>query len=406
MMGAADGRPTRLRWVAKKMAFAFLRARQPVYALDGRQSGSGLRLRVLHVGDRFRGHYFLERLYGNAPEPRLVSRAVVTPRANRALLPGGYDLYFVEINRLYARAYRRAGYFTIPEWVEFGREVVEDESARYAAASKSLRTDLRAVRNAAFEVAISRAEADFEVFYQRMWLPYISNRFGDGAITKPRQRLKKDFRAGFLILLCRAAEPVAGALVRVDGERVSLTTLGVLDGSPELLRSHVSGVIDYHLHAWAAANGKRYINVGHTRPFPQDGVFFNKRKWLMSITPDRDGVTSMALTWARTDSSMIRVLRDYPFVYEGDSGLGVLCVHSVPRRLDANEARKVVKRYWTPGLRSLIAVCPGGLQPDVVDYVRELGGGSVHFCSDLGSAVRLYRAGVQAPTSRRRSFSP
>jgi hypothetical protein len=382
----------RLRWTAKRLVFSVLRIRQPVYVFGGTHARSGRRLRALHVGNEFRGRYFIERFYGRYPEPRVSGRTVVGPSPRYVSMPHvECDLKLVEINRLYVRRYREAGYFAIPEWVEFGRKVVQNEDARYAGARKSLRTDLRAIRESSYRVVISNALKDLDLFYDRMYLPYISARFGEGTIAKSRASLRKDLQAGFLMLLRQNEDLVAGALVKVDGPNVHLTTLGVLDGSPDLLRSHVSGTIDYHLHVWAAEHRKRHINVGHTRPFFDDGVFFNKRKWQMSVMPDRDGVMNMALKWIGEESLLIDVLSDCPFVYQGEAGLGFLCAHVVGHKIDAHEARKILQRYWTEGLASLIAVCPGGVCEGVIEQIREYRGPNVHLCLDLKAAARIYR---------------
>lgn len=392
MNGKSAGNGERLRWAAKKLAFSVLRARQPVQLFDGRQSASGLSLRVLHVGDPFRGRYFIERLYGCYPECRLIGQSLIGPSPRLVSTPSvEYDVRLIEINRLFIEAFRRAGYFVIPEWVEFGRAVVDNEDSRYAGASKSLRTDLRAIRRSGFEVSISRESTDFERFYETMYQPYIAARFGQRLIAKSRRKLRKDFRAGFLMFLKQGGTAVAGAVVRVDAPTVNLTTLGVLNGSESLLKSYVSGALDYYLHAWAAGHGMRHIRVGHTRPFPGDGVFFNKRKWQMTISPDHDGVMNVALKGVGPERAMIDVLEGNPFVYQGRLGLGVLCVHVVDRRIDANEARSLLKRYWTEGLSSFIAICPRGWEPGVVEQMRDWRGPNVHMCDSLKSAVDVYR---------------
>jgi hypothetical protein len=301
------------------------------------------------------------------------------------------DLELVEISRLSVGRYIRAGYFVIPEWVEFGRAVVRSDEERYAGARKSLRSDLHAVRRAGFTTEISEDRGDFDLFYRDMYLPFASARFGDSVIQKSRRQLLRDFRKGFLLLLRRDAQLQAGALVRVQGPFVRLTTLGVWGGSDAILRSNVSAAIDYHLHDWAAARDKVYIDVGHTRPFPHDGVYFNKRKWLMEIKPDPDGVMAMALRWSAPEPVLVDVFKELPFVYYAAHGLGVFCVHSPGRIVQSTEARRLVRQYWTTGMSSLIAVCPEGFAPGVVAQVRDEWGIRVHLCTDFSTALLAYR---------------
>jgi hypothetical protein len=376
----------------RQLAFRLLRTRRAIRRFDSTHSLSRRRLRALHVGHPGRGSYFVESLYQQSPESQPWGHSLVGGGARAPHFRArDCDLELVEISRLSHRQYIRAGYFVIPEWVEFGRSVVVPEEDRYAGASKSLKSDLRAVRRAEFDVGLSNHEADFDLFYREMYLPFARTRFGSSVIEKPRRRLRRDFQSGFLLTLSRHTRPLAAGVVRVKGQSAELTSLGVWKGSDEILRSRVSAAIDYHLHEWAAANGMAHIGVGHTRPFPRDGVYFNKRKWMMEIRPDRDGVMAMALRWDAPEALLIDVFKELPFVYYAAHGLGVFCVHAPGRIMQFTEARKLVRRHWTVGMSSLIAVCPEGFSPGVVAKVREECGDQVHFCADFSTALRAYQ---------------
>jgi hypothetical protein len=392
MRGRGEKAGNGIRWTLRQLAFRLARARQPVRRFDATHPPSGRRLRVLHVGHPRRGAHLLESLYHGDAEGRLCGHTLVgvRPPASRPPEPD-CDVELVEISRLSAGRYIRAGYLVIPEWVEFGRAVVVPGDERYAGASKSLKSDLQAVRRAGFETKISLEENDFELFYREMYIPFVRARFGDSVIAKSRRRLLRDFRSGFLLLLLRDGRPLAGGIVRVEESTVDLTTLGIWHGADEILRSGVSAVIDYHLHEWAAANAKSQIGVGHTRPFPRDGVYFNKRKWMMEIGPDRDGVMAVALRWHAPEPLLIDVFKELPLVYQAARGLGVFCVHAPGRTLQFNEARKLVRRHWTEGMSSLIAVCPDGFSPGVMAKVREECGSRIHLCSDFPAALCAYR---------------
>ncbi|MFX0196020.1 MAG: hypothetical protein ACFFCW_07850 [Candidatus Hodarchaeota archaeon] len=379
--------------LAKKISFAFLRLRQEASLYESKQVNSNIVLRVLHVGDFFRGRDFIERLYGFLPERKVIGKRFVCPFTKlMEFFDGNVDLIMVEINRLFAETFRQAGYFTIPQWVEFGRDVVRAIEKRYAGANKSLKSDLKKSRNADFEVVITRDLDDFYLFYERMYLPYLAKRFGDTMIAKTRKRLKKDFSAGFLMLIEDKQQPIAGAIVRINGGTVTETALGVLDGLDEFLGMGVSGVIDYHLHEWAANHDKCYINVGHTRPFPLDGIFFNKRKWLMSVMPDYDGVMDIAVKICRYDAQMAKALKDYPFVFQSKSGLGVFCTYVGPDKAGISETQMLWRRFWTRGLKDLIIVSPTGYHEKTIEKTKELFGPWIHLFTDIGQAVELQRA--------------
>jgi hypothetical protein len=382
-----------LKTAARRSAFAMLRSRQPIWLHDASGADLPRRLRVVHIGNSSRGRGFIERLYGHWPAGKPVGRAWITA-AGAPRLPAlpAHDLLLVEINRSFSRSYRRAGYLTLPEWVEFGSRVVTDREEWFRRGGKSLRSDLRFVKANGFDVTVTRDAERFDSFYREMYLPHVSTRFGTSAIDKSHARLRRDFRRGFLMLLEREGSAVAGAIVRVDGDVVSETTLGILSGRTDILRSGVSAILDYHLHIWAAEHGKRFLCVGHTRPFPRDGVYFNKRKWLNSIMPDADGVMDMAMRFSPEAEFPAEVFQANPFVYAGERGLGVLAVQQANRPLDLDETRKLIRVNWTDGLNSLILLCPGGFRPGVCEAISGDSETTLHLCVSLNEALRAYRA--------------
>jgi len=376
----------------KKAVFALLRATQEVAFYESKQKGSGNTLKLLHVGDFSRGRDFIERLYGYLPEGQVIGKRFAWPNPDCIdSFNIDHDVVMIEINRLYAEKFRHAGYLTIPEWVVFGREVVKNPEARYAEAHKSLKSDLNKIRRSDLQIFITKNHEDFSLFYEKMYLPYVLKRFGDRMIAKSRRRLKRDFLSGFLMLVRHEKKSIAGALVRIDDDQVTETTLGVLDGAEEFSKMGVSGLIDYHLHEWAAANNKSFINVGHTRPFPLDGIFFNKRKWLMSVMPDYDGVMDMAVKFSRENKRIAAALKNYPFVFQNRSGLGIFYTHIGPGKVSMGEIRKIWRQLWVKGLEHLIILSPQGYQEKAIAKARKLFGQNIRLLTKIGQAVELQK---------------
>ena len=53
----------------KKILFLCLRMRSDIVCFEGRQSSSGLNLKVCFVGNEKRGDYFIRHLFGHKPRP-------------------------------------------------------------------------------------------------------------------------------------------------------------------------------------------------------------------------------------------------------------------------------------------------------------------------------------------------
>lgn len=373
----------------KRLVFLFLRLRQEITLYEGTVHGVDHKLRLVHVGNAARGRAFIQGLFGgHIPRHwRLGVRFSWFPPQGIPPAWRPCDLLLVEANRLYAGHFRKAGFFTVPEWVEFGRRVVADPALRYLGAAKSLKSDLNKIRGSRFTVDITRDLQDFDAFYETMYLPHARQRFGESAIIKGKRILEKDFQSGFLLLLKDDGQAVAGALVREEDDVITETTLGVLSGADNVLRMGVSGAIDYHLLDWAAAHRKTVMKVGHTRPFPYDGVYRNKRKWLMAVTPDPDGVMDMAVQIRRFDRAMAAVLRQWPFVFQTAKGLALLCGHDGLAQADKKEIKRLVQHHTVEGLHDVIVVSAAGYRKEAVQVIRKNHLPKVHLFTDIGQAA-------------------
>lgn len=372
----------------KRLIFFFMRLRQQITLYEGETAESGHRLRLIHIGDANRGRAFIQELFGDTPRHwSLGSRfSWSAPRD----IPSAWrpcDILLVEANRLRAGHFRQAGFFTVPEWVEFGRPVVTDPALRYLGASKSLKSDLNKISNSQFEVAITKEARDFDAFYETMYLPHARLRFGESAIIKKKRVLAKDFQSGFLLLLKDGERPIAGSLIKEDDDIITETTLGVLSGEDAFLRMGVSGAIDYHLLEWAAAHNKTYMKVGHTRPFPQDGVYRNKRKWLMTISPDMDGVMDMAVQIRRFDKTMATVLRHWPFVFQTTRGLAVFCAYNGQEPAGKKDIKKLVQSHAVEGIDDVVIVSAAGYQKEAHPVANEQHRPDVHLFTTIHQAA-------------------
>lgn len=372
----------------KKILFLCLRMRSDIICFEGRQSSTGLNLKVCFAGDARRGDYFIRHLFGYKPTPRKIGRCLAPAKPPKIDAFGSAcDILMVETNRLLLRRYLKSGYFPIPEWIEFGRPVIDDPSARYTGASKSLKSDLNRISRSNFDLSITRSECDFTLFYDKMYLPYVTNRYGPERITKSRRRLNKIFNQGFILFLNGARGPVAGAVVLIDGDTITEAAIGVRDGSEEIFKAGVSGLIDFYVHQWAADNGKRFINVGHTRPFPLDGVYFNKRKWLMSVLPDEDGVMNLAVKFNLPSRETAAVLEAFPFLYQTDKGLNMLCSVDSQRAMTIQRIKSAFRRFWSAGLDRLILLAPVCFDPRVFSDAAENIGPELALVSNLDEAI-------------------
>ncbi|MDZ7580393.1 MAG: hypothetical protein U5R30_07190 [Deltaproteobacteria bacterium] len=105
------------------------------------------------------------------------------------------------------------------------------------------------------------------------------------------------------------------------------------------------------------------MNVGHTRAFPSDGVFFNKRKWMMKVIPDHDGVTNIAVKFNIPNQRAAGLIYSFPFIFQTKDGLNLLCSLNMREQATSQQIKSLHKRFWTEGLRSMFVFARGRFFP-------------------------------------------
>ncbi|MEV7097648.1 GNAT family N-acetyltransferase [Amycolatopsis sp. NPDC051045] len=171
----------------------------------------------------------------------------------------------------------------LPFRVNLLLDVSDDIDAMYRRVSRRQRREFAASRRKhEWAGEISRDEADFAFFYERMHLPVMAVRHGGQTRSTDRDvALHCLLRKGFLLFVTEGEKRVAGVLCRLDdrGRTLRMRLLGVLDGDETHYRSGAVKAVYYLTMEWAAANGVSRIDFAGADPFPGRGVYQFKARF-------------------------------------------------------------------------------------------------------------------------------
>jgi len=224
--------------------------------------------------------------------------------------------------------------------------------------SKTHRRRLRAVlRSGEYQWTVGRDAADFELFYDRLYAPYVLGRFGARVHLDGRDELARlHAKAGRTLLVRKGADPVCGALLLqprrggvlvyhrsgfLGGDRWPATLLAGRTAALEL------AVLDYGVRA-----GFRLLDLGFTRALLNDGLFVHKR---------RLGCFFVAASYSPTffvrvrPEARPRVFAALPLLGMEEGGfVAHLGYERTAPPCPSRRWRRVVKNYSLPGLRRVI----------------------------------------------------
>ena len=352
-------------WLCWCMRFVlpFLGWRVPVVLLRGPARGSGREVVLLSAGakpDFILAHFF-------AQEPVAERRTRVPVWRLQRLLDewrSEADLVAVQIDRVSARLFLRGGHVSVPLWVDSWMQVPQDWQS-FIRKDKKAQSDVRRVRIKNFESHFSRDEADFDLFYERFYQPYIQARHQDRAEIVPRWRLRVLFKQGMQIQwLCLGGEKLAGCIVQVEGRRFHSLVNGLRDGRQELKKEgalsslYVCAIMEAH------RLGCTELHMGGSLPSLHDGVFRYKSKWTTGLS-HHEGLVSgnlvTQLSWQRLAGPVAEFLSHTSVIHHDHSGYSALWAFPVELPLTVENLQQQYGLLKARGLHRFRILLPGGV---------------------------------------------
>lgn len=210
---------------------------------------------------------------------------------------------------------------------------------------------------------ISNDLKDFDLFYHRMHVPHIRKQFGDRAEIDSYDDMKKFFLKGFLLLVTRDNEEVAGALCLVENGAIAFRRTGVLDGDESNVKTGAQMALYYFQLVYANENGIHAVDTMKSRPFLNDGVYRHKRDWGATVSPDNESETWVYFFNKGPDEKIARFFENNPTIVHSDKGLKGLVGISDGAEAPTAWVRDLTHRYHSSGINEFIVLTPNGVIP-------------------------------------------
>jgi hypothetical protein len=113
---------------------------------------------------------------------------------------------------------------------------------------------------------------NFKYFYDNIYLPYLIKRHGDEALVEDLSDFWKPFPSPSLMVIKENGIIIAGSIVRKSDDLFYLMRLGLLNGNDEYKRHGAIGAMYYFSILEGQKMNCRYLDVGGTRPFLNNGL--------------------------------------------------------------------------------------------------------------------------------------
>ncbi len=293
----------------------------PVQRLVGRLPGSADPVALLCAGTPSTADFLAGALF--EVDERAVVGRLGSPLELRSAafhkLCSGADLVAMEVPRAWQACLPAGAQLQMPAWVS--QELLAAGTSPVTLPAPMRKEVRRHSRRNAYELRVSTDLSDIRHFYANLYRPYVTARFGTGAVVVDETQFLSVSRGMTLAMLTAAGDWVAGMLLQQRGETLHLGWFGSTTVPP---RAGASEVLDARSIEWGAAKGARRVVMGHSRPSLADGVVRYKSRFGAKVRPTRFPQRTIGLWVKRWSPELVARLNAAEFVSFRD---GQACVY-------------------------------------------------------------------------------
>lgn len=333
-----------------------------VTPVQGRLKATGSLCRCLFIMPRDTEveYFLLDKLFGDEWSKERQRRIWIRQAGRYARqLPDGVEFcvaaFPLNWNRMFAPLTDFRTHLYLRQSIDLAGDW-DDIKGRFR--SKSKRTDFNKFsREQEFKFRISHAEADFDSFYHRIYLPHIQ-KFGKAAkVLSAAFMRKKYFVPGFLMMVEDEGVDVAAALITIEGDTMHCLSDGVVDGDPALVKRGVLSALYVASLRIAKERDVRFVDLGLSRPFLCDGVYRHKRAWGASVSISGDQEEAIYFFDPKRSESFRAFLAQNPLVVTADDEhLMGLCMLDREAGGDINHLDRLLEDNCAPGLEGMVVI--------------------------------------------------
>jgi hypothetical protein len=379
-MVSQPGGLARLRANTERLYWEWQEYRESVATRDsmallvsGSEKHSGTPLKTLYFGSGNHLSYVLGLLYDEysvEDEHRhlhawQVRQWVIGQRSTA-------DLITADLPWPYHRLIAGRGFLEVPAWVNQKLPLPgrwEEVLAQLRSSARG--EDLRKIRRNGLQYRIVRDEDAIRRFYNEMYVPHLTNRFGDAAYIEPEWKVQYCVENGALMQILREGEVVAGQVLFGDRQSMQLLWAGTAGGEFGQRSQGVFPALYYFGVLYAFEGGYREADYCGSRPLLSDGIFQLKRRWGGRVY---DGWSRDTLFFKPTNigPSNLSFLTRHPMLARcGRDLVGKIFFGS--EMIQPDDVARAEQVHVTPGLRATRLYSLTSPSPEALDAARETG---------------------------------
>lgn len=286
-----------------------------------KDNDTGEHFTFVHIGwDTKLCYYWLNR-FSDEFETGLKSRTIATWNITKFLKNNKEKIDIAIIESTEKAISGKYPYsFLLPRWMEMGIHI---ESTLKKPIIKEI---TRAIKKYSLKYEIREGIESFDLFYHKMYKPYLLKRHGIAADIAEYKHFSHKFQTENCVLffIIRENEPIASAFIEIKKNGYRLSALGIKDGNKELLKMGVIGALYYFVMLYYYNKGAGYLFAGNSMSVVFDGV--TEYKLHLGAKPyldDLDDRSKYYFMPMNTKPFVVKILKSNPLYYLSDCTLNI-----------------------------------------------------------------------------------
>lgn len=208
---------------------------------------------------------------------------------------------------------------------------------------------------------ISERLEDLTTFYHEMFVPYTIARFGNLAVIDSYEQIKGLFKGGFLMLITRNGERIAGVLCRADKHKLTYFRAGVINGDEEILDCGAMVAAYYYMVDYAVKNGLQELDALGSKPFLNDGVYRYKASWgAVAGVFDHRHTQPIHYICGTRSKQLARIFHTCPTIVIKDGSLQMILGHPGEDPPTGADVSTMIESFYISGIRSAEVIASDG----------------------------------------------
>jgi hypothetical protein len=275
------------------------------------------------------------------------------------------DLTMACVDKLSAKLFFQPDCLRVPDVVDIGLKMPEEIETLWRS-NHSVKQDIRQVHRRGMQMALSQTEADFDLFYRTMYLPFLAGRHGAMARPKDEGWLRASFLRGKIIWVVRGEEKLAGVVIEIAHGALHFWAVATRDGNPGLMKEGALAALYLYAIQHARDEGCSYVDFGSCRAFLADGILRYKRKWGMEMRPRLDNQKFVLIRWPEWNDAVSEFLADASIVHEDGMDLKVVTATGKSGLAGQVDADRIHHSVFMPGIGRFVIVNSEGWEEKAV----------------------------------------